>query len=67
MAATSNHPGDINIWLKKVVDSCKDNQVQQLSALNLIETYLLSNPTLADEYRYQLTTIRRELIYKDYT
>ena len=38
MAATSNHYGDVLIWIEKVIDSC-ETPLQEISARKLVRLY----------------------------
>ena len=38
MAATSNHIGDIAIWIEKVINSC-DTSMQEMVARHLIQNF----------------------------
>lgn len=38
MAATSNHTGDVGIWLEKVIESCETHQ-QENSARKLVSLF----------------------------
>jgi len=59
MAALSNHYGDINVWIEKIIDSC-DSHTQELTIINLINQFnkkLLSDSTM--DYKIGREIIRR--------
>jgi hypothetical protein len=53
MAATSNHYGDVLIWIEKVIDSC-ETPSQEFSARKLVSLY-------EKEYSYLEYPVYRDL------
>lgn len=66
MAATSNHIGDIGLWIEKVIDSCETPK-QEISArklVSLFEDRLLREGS--EFYRYYSRKLRDRLDAKFY-
>ena len=53
MASTSNHYGDVAIWIEKVIDSC-ETPLQEISARKLVRLY-------ENQYSYLDYPVYREL------
>jgi hypothetical protein len=60
MAATSTHPGDVAIWIKKVIDSCETSDHEKV-ALKLIDNFEIQNNFLES---YQTKNLRFKLDQK---
>jgi len=58
MAAVSKHYGDVNVWIKKIIDSC-DSPKQQSTIRNLIWQFekMLDNDSNLD-FHFRLGLIR---------
>ena len=58
MAAVSKHYGDVNVWIKKIIDSC-DSTKQGPTIQNLINQFekMLDNDSKLDSY-FRRTLIR---------
>lgn len=68
MAATSNHIGDIGIWIEKVIDSC-ESPLHEIGARHLVQNFehLLLRKKLDDEYEYYVRKLRKRLDNKFYS
>ena len=67
MGATSKHPGDIAIWIEKVIASCQ-TPMQEISARKLIQNF--EKKLLAEKdpnFSYYSRTLRDRLDEKRYS
>lgn len=67
MGATSKHPGDIAIWIEKVIVSCK-TPMQEIAARKLIQNF--EKKLLAEKdpnYGYYSRILRDRLDSKRYS
>jgi hypothetical protein len=66
MAATSNHNGDVAIWIEKVINSCETSQ-QEASARKLVrlfeERLLREGKGLYSEYSRKLRNLLDQKFY----
>jgi hypothetical protein len=60
MAATSTHPGDVAIWIEKVIDSCETFDHEKV-AQKLIDNFEIQNNFLES---YQIKKLRFKLDQK---
>ena len=54
MAATSNHHGDIAIWIEKVIESC-ETSLQEVSARKLVRQFELQFKDIDRELYWELS------------
>ena len=54
MAATSNHHGDIAIWIEKVIESC-ETSLQEVSARKLVRQFELQFRDIDRELNFSLS------------
>ena len=59
MAATSNHHGDIAIWIEKVIESCQTS-LQEVSARKLVRQFELQFKDIDRELYWELSRRLRE-------
>lgn len=66
MAATSNHNGDVAIWIEKVINSCETPQ-QEITARKLVrlfeERLLREGKGLYSEYSRKLRNLLDQKVY----
>ena len=67
MASTSNHYGDVAIWIEKVINSCETPQ-QEIAARKLVQLFEKRLTTEKSElYMYYTRHLRDVLDHKFYT
>jgi hypothetical protein len=61
MAATSNHHGDIAIWIEKVIESC-ETSLQEVSARKLVRQFELQFRDIDRELNWELSRRLRDAL-----
>ena len=59
MAATSNHYGDVAIWIEKVIESC-ETSLQEVSARKLVRQFELQFKDIDRELYWELSRRLRD-------
>jgi hypothetical protein len=54
MAATSNHHGDVAIWIEKVINSC-ETPIQEIAARKLTQQFELQYRDIDRELNWELS------------